>query len=115
MEPREARFVNVSFGAEIHPLLRIFIIRGQQVSRQDVIADLQKVHISNIGRTDSGSGFFHAQGGEIPLKFLIDRNELPYDAFVPDPSWLIPYEEEGDETDDEKTEEVQADEVHGEG
>ena len=26
----------------------------------------------------------------------VNRNELPYDAFVPDPSWLIPYEEEGD-------------------
>ena len=57
------------------------------------------------------------------MKFLIDRNELPYDAFVPDPSWLIPYEEEeeeeeeeeGDETDDEEAEEVQTDEVHGEG
>lgn len=49
------------------------------------------------------------------MKFLIDRNELPYDAFVPDPSWLIPYVEEGDETDDEKAEEVQAYEVHGEG
>ncbi|MBO6269264.1 MAG: hypothetical protein J6N19_09025 [Clostridium sp.] len=45
------------------------------------------------------------------MKFKIDRKDLPYDAFVPDPSWLIPYEEEGDETDDEEAEEVQADSV----
>lgn len=40
------------------------------------------------------------------MRYLIDRNELPYDAMVPDPSWLIPVddEEEGDCTDDEKTE-----------
>ena len=30
------------------------------------------------------------------MRFLIDRTELPYDAMVPDPSWLIPVEEEGD-------------------
>jgi len=51
------------------------------------------------------------------MKFLIDRNELPYDAMVPDASWLIPIEddeEEGDGTDDEKTDELQADQVHGE-
>ena len=48
------------------------------------------------------------------MKFLIDRNELPYDAMVPDPSWLIPIEEEGDGTDDEKTEELQTDTFHGE-
>lgn len=48
------------------------------------------------------------------LKYRIDRTELPYDAMVPDPSFLLTYEEEGDEY-DEKTEEVQADEVHGEG
>ena len=49
------------------------------------------------------------------MKFKIDRKDLPYDAMVPDPSWLIPYEEEGDETDDEKTEEVQADSLQSEG
>ena len=48
---------------------------------------------------------------EVEMKFKIDRKDLPYDAFVSDPSWLIPYEEEGDETDDEETEEVQADSV----
>lgn len=49
------------------------------------------------------------------MKFLIDRTELPYDAMVPDASWLIPIdEEEGDGTDDEKTDELQADQVHGE-
>ena len=51
------------------------------------------------------------------MKFLIDRNELPYDAMVPDASWLIPIEdneEEGDGTDDEKTDALQADQVHGE-
>lgn len=50
--------------------------------------------------------------GEL-MKFLIDRAELPYDAMVPDPSWLIPIEEEGDDTGDEKTEEIHADKVHG--
>ena len=51
------------------------------------------------------------------MKFLIDRTELPYDAMVPDASWLIPIgdEEEGDGTDDEETEELQTDTVHGEG
>ena len=43
------------------------------------------------------------------MKFKIDRQELPYDAFVADPAWLLPYEEEGDETDDAETEEVQTD------
>lgn len=48
------------------------------------------------------------------MKFLIDRTELPYDAMVPDTSWLIPIdEEEGDGTDDEKTGELQTDTVHG--
>lgn len=28
------------------------------------------------------------------MKFLIDRKELPYDAFVNDPSWLIPIDDE---------------------
>ena len=48
------------------------------------------------------------------MKFLIDRTELPYDAMVPEPSWLIPIEEEGDGTDDAETEEIQADGTHGE-
>ena len=28
-------------------------------------------------------------------KYVIDRRTLPYDAFVPDESWLIPMDEEG--------------------
>lgn len=48
------------------------------------------------------------------MKFLIDRTELPYDAMVPDASWLIPTEEEGDGADDAETEEIQADNAHGE-
>lgn len=47
------------------------------------------------------------------MKFRIDREDLPYDAMVPDESWLAPYEEEGESTDDEKTEEIQADALHG--
>ena len=49
------------------------------------------------------------------MEFLIDRKDLPYDAFVSDPSWLIPIEEGGGEGADAKTEKVQADEVQGEG
>ena len=37
------------------------------------------------------------------MKFLIDRTELPYDAMVADPSWLIPIEDE-DEADDAEAE-----------
>ena len=48
------------------------------------------------------------------MKFLLDRKELPYDAMVPDASWLIPIEEEGDGPDDEKTEEIQTDTAYGE-
>lgn len=48
------------------------------------------------------------------MKFLIDRADLPYDAMVPDPALLIPKEEEGDGTDDEKAEELQTDTIHGE-
>ena len=49
--------------------------------------------------------------------FLIDRHELPYDAFVADPAWLCPVDdEEGGGSDaHEETEEVQTDEIHGEG
>ena len=48
------------------------------------------------------------------MKFMIDRRELPYDAMVPDASWLGPVEEEGD-NDDAETEEIQADSLQGEG
>lgn len=71
---------------------------------------------ANNGRADHGGGFFHAQGGGA-MRFIIDRHDLPYDAFVADPSWLCPInEEEGDERDAHaQAEEVQTDEVHGEG
>lgn len=36
------------------------------------------------------------------MKFLIDRTELPYDAMVADPSWLIPVEEDEEDEDDEE-------------
>ena len=49
------------------------------------------------------------------MEFLIDRKDLPYDAFVNDPSWLIPIEEGGGSDGDAETEAVQADAVHGEG
>ena len=49
------------------------------------------------------------------MEFLIDRKDLPYDAFVNDPSWLIPIEEGGGGDADAETEELQADEVQGEG
>jgi len=47
------------------------------------------------------------------MRFQIDRADLPYDAFVPDLSWLGQIEE-GDDDAHEKTEEIQSDEVHGE-
>ncbi|MBQ4435853.1 MAG: hypothetical protein II879_07140 [Clostridia bacterium] len=49
------------------------------------------------------------------MKYLIDRTELPYDAFVNDPSVLIPIEEGGGSDAHEEAEEIQTDEVHGEG
>ena len=39
-------------------------------------------------------------------KFLIDRTQLPYDAFVPDPSWLGPIDEEGGEPDGDERKEA---------
>ncbi len=48
------------------------------------------------------------------MRFLIDRNELPYDAMVSDPSQLIPIDdEEGEDTDDEEAEEIHTDTIHG--
>ncbi len=48
-------------------------------------------------------------------KYLIDRTELPYDAMVNDPSWLIPIDDmkEGENKDDAKIEKLQTDQVHG--
>lgn len=48
-------------------------------------------------------------------KFAIDRTTLPYDAMVGDHSWFIPIEEDGDSSGDEKTEEVQTDQVQSKG
>ena len=48
---------------------------------------------------------------EVKMKFLIDREDLPYDAMVPDPSWLGPIEEEGDADGDAEAEEIQPDRV----
>ena len=44
------------------------------------------------------------------VKYLIDRTELPYDAFVADPSWLIPVDddEEGGDTHGDKGKEADA-------
>lgn len=47
------------------------------------------------------------------MKFLIDRNELPYDAMVPDESLLLPVEE--DDESEGYDEELHTDEVHGGG
>ena len=46
------------------------------------------------------------------MKFLIERTELPYDAFVADPSWLCPIEEnekEGGEAGGDKREKTETD------
>ena len=46
-------------------------------------------------------------------KKMLDRDGFPYDAMVPDPSWLeIP---ETEVIEDEKTEKIQTDKVQGEG
>jgi len=47
------------------------------------------------------------------MDFLIDRTELPYDAMVADAAWLLPVKKDGDESHDEKTEEIHADKIHG--
>ena len=51
------------------------------------------------------------------MKYLIDRHDLPYDAFVADPSWLRPIdEEEGEERDAHaEAEEIYPDEIQGKG
>ena len=64
----------------------------------------------------TAAAVFYAQGGGAMI-FPIDRADLPYDAFVADPSWLCPIDdEEGDEGDSHaEAEEIQTDRVHGEG
>ena len=51
------------------------------------------------------------------MKYLIDRHDLPSDAFVADPSWLRPIdEEEGEERDAHaEAEEIYPDEIQGKG
>ena len=49
-------------------------------------------------------------------RFLIDRKDLPYDAFVPDPSWLGPIDsEEGGAEDGDQMKETNADSDQGAG
>ena len=48
-------------------------------------------------------------------RFLIDRKELPYDAMVNDPSWLIPVDDEEEGEEDAEEEKVQTVTVHVEG
>ena len=51
------------------------------------------------------------------MKVLIDRRDLPYDAFVADTAWLCPVDDEegGGSGAHEETEEIQTDKIHGEG
>ena len=44
---------------------------------------------------------------------LKDRQRLPYDAMVPDPSWLGETDTESEVTEHEKIEEIQTDQVQG--
>ena len=47
-------------------------------------------------------------------RFLIDRKDLPYDAFVPDPSWLGPIDtEEGGAEDGDPRKKAHADSDQG--
>ena len=49
-------------------------------------------------------------------RFLIDRTQLPYDAFVADPSWLGPIEtEEGGAEDSDQRKKAHADSDQGAG
>ena len=49
-------------------------------------------------------------------RFLIDRKDLPYDAFVPDPSWLGPIDmEEGGAEDGDPRKKAHADSDQGAG
>lgn len=46
---------------------------------------------------------------------LKERQSLPYDAMVPDPSWLGETDTETEAAENEKTEEIQTDKIQGEG
>ena len=61
--------------------------------------------------------FFMPFGGDhMARRFLIDRKDLPYDAFVPDPSWLGPIDtEEGGAEDGDPRKKAHADSDQGAG
>lgn len=46
---------------------------------------------------------------------LKERQRLPYDAMVPDPSWLGETDTETEVAENEETEEIQTDKIQGEG
>lgn len=46
---------------------------------------------------------------------LKERQRLPYDAMVPDSSWLGETDIETEVAENEKTEEIQTDKIQGEG
>ena len=50
-------------------------------------------------------------GGENMDERLKERQRLPYDAMVPDPSWLGETDTETEVAENEKTEEIQTDQV----
>lgn len=54
-------------------------------------------------------------GGENMDERLKERQRLPYDAMVPDPSWLGETDTETEVTENEETEEIQTDKIQGEG
>ncbi len=61
----------------------------------------------------SQAAIFMPFGGESMDERLKERQRLPYDAMVPDPSWLG--ETETEVTEDAKTKEIQSDQVQSEG
>jgi len=54
-------------------------------------------------------------GGENMDERLKERQRLPYDAMVPDSLWLGGTNTETEVAENEKTEEIQADQVQGKG
>lgn len=54
-------------------------------------------------------------GGENMDERLKERQRLPYDAMVPDPSWLGGTDTETEVAENEETEEIQTDKIQGEG
>lgn len=54
-------------------------------------------------------------GGENMDERLKERQSLPYDAMVSDPSWLGETDTETEVAENEKTEEIQTHKIQGEG